>query len=106
MKSYLPPIIAGLFLLTAILLTFTKCNNRPVNPDLQRLEILEREKKELIEKVNTLLQMEIDTVYIERTRIRVKNDSIFIYQSEVANLNPDSAAKYLLDWTSNEPIHD
>lgn len=101
LKSSLPLIIAILSL------TFVKCNKAPVlNPDIQRLEVLEREKKELIEKYNTLLQAKTDTIYIERTRIKVKNDSIFIYQSEVGNLPKDSAAKLLISWTSKPAIQD
>lgn len=106
-KSQLPAIIGISPLITVLCLTFVKCNKRPlVNPDIQKLETLEREKKELIAKVNDLLKKEIDTVYIERTRIKIKNDSIFIYQSEVGNLQKDSAAKLLLEWTSKPAIHD
>lgn len=107
LKSSLPLIIALLLITTILSLTFVKCNKAPVlNPDIQRLEVLEREKKELIEKYNTLLQAKIDTVYIERTRIKVKNDNIFIYQSDVGNLPKDSAAKLLISWTSKPSIKD
>lgn len=106
-KTQLPALIGISLLITVICLMFVKCNKRPlINPDIQKLETLEREKKELITKVNDLLKKEIDTVYIDRTRIKIKNDSILIYQSKVGNLPKDSASKLLIDWTSKPAIHD
>lgn len=101
------PLIIAVLLIFSIIVTFEKCNRKQLpNPDLLKLEQLEKENKALIEKYNEQIKKEIDTVYIERTRVRVKNDSIFIYQNEVGELPKDSAAKFLVEWTSKEVIHD
>lgn len=101
------PILIPSLLFIGLLLFHLKCNDRPlVSPDIQKLQQLEYEKRCLIDSVNRLLQRKVDTVYINRTRIKIKNDSIFIYQSEVGNLPKDSAAKFLIEWTSKPAIHD
>lgn len=101
------PLIIAVLLIFSIIFTFEKCNRKQLqNPDLLKLEQLEKENKALIEKYNEQIKKEIDTVYIERTRVRIKNDSIFIYQSDVGSLPKDSGAKFLLEWTSKPAIHD
>lgn len=101
------PLIIAVLLIFSIIVTFEKCNRKPLpNPDLLKLEQLEKENKALIKKFNEQIKKEIDTVYIERTRVRVKNDSIFIYQKKVGEKPKDSAAKFLVEWTSKTAIHD
>jgi len=91
-------------------LLFRSCErSKGLQNTLKQREALELSEKYWQDKADSLsknIQVRIDTLYITRTKLKTKNNTLFLEQQKVSNMEADSAYAFFKNNTGKIVVAD